>query len=117
MLGLNARRIFYIVVLVVIGFVASQYIPALFNSLQFNDFIRQEVKFAGTSRKTTDDVVRDIMEKAKEFQIPVTAKDVRITRRGPSFTLDLEYDIPVDLRVYRHVLRFHASENGESFDK
>ena len=117
MLGLNARRIFLILIVVVVLFVGSQYAPAYFTALQFNDFIRQEVKYAGASRKSTDDVKRALLDKAKELKIPLTARDIHITRRGPSFTLDLDYGFLIDLRVYQHELKFHPSEIGESFER
>ena len=117
MLGLDARRLTFILILIVAVFASSQYAPAYFYALQFKDFIRQEVKFAGTSRKSIEDVMRDILDQAKEYDIPVTAKDIRVTRRGPSFTLDLDFHFPIDLRVYHHDVIFHASETGESFQR
>jgi hypothetical protein len=117
MFGLNARRVFYILIIAAVIFVGAQYALPVFYSFQFNDFVRQQVKFAGVGRKTTDDVRREVLDKAKEFSIPITSRDIHITRRGPAFTLDLEYSWPIDLRVYKHDLKFHTSETGESFEK
>jgi hypothetical protein len=98
-------------------FAATQYIPPYYDAFQFNDFIRQEVKFAVSSRKSTDDIRNSVVQKAKELNIPITQRDIKITRRGPAFTLDLEYHFPIDLRVYQHDLVFHANESGEVFDQ
>jgi hypothetical protein len=98
-------------------YAGAQYVPVYFNVIQFNDFIRQEVKYAGPARKSTEDVVRSIVLKAKEFDIALNPRDIRVTRRGPSFTLDLEYRFPIDLRVYHHDLTFKVSEMGESFER
>ena len=116
MFGLNSRQIFLLLMLVVLLFAAYQYVPPYFTAFEFNDFIWQEVKFAATSRKTTEKLRTDIVEKAKEMGVPVAARDIRITRRGPSFTLELEYRFPIDLKIYHHELVFHASETGEIFE-
>jgi len=116
MFGLNSRQIFILLMLVVFLFAAYQYVPPYFTAFEFNDFIRQEVKFAATSRKTTEKLRTDIVEKAREMGVPVAARDIRITRRGPSFTLELEYRFPIDLKIYHHELVFHASETGEIFE-
>ena len=42
--------------------------------------------------------------------------DIRITKRGPSFMLEVEYHWPIDLKVYKHELIFHTSEFGEIFE-
>ena len=116
MFGLNARQICIILMLVCVLFAGTQYVPAYFKALEFNDFIHGEARFAGSSRKTADDLRASITEKAKELKIPITARDIRITRRGPSFMLELDYRFPIDLRVYQHDLEFHVSEAGEIFE-
>ena len=116
MFGLSGRQIFILLVLIAFLFAATQYIPAYFAAFQFNDFIRQEVKFAVTNRKTPEKLRADITEKASELGIPLKARDIHITRRGPAFTLEFEYHWPINMKVYRHELVFHASESGEVFE-
>jgi transcriptional regulator len=116
MFGLSGRQLFTLFIVLVLLFAAAQYIPAYFNAFQFNDYIRQEVKFAVSSRKTADKLRGEILQKANELGIPITKSDIKITRRGPSFTLDLEYHWPINMRVYKHELVFHISESGEIFE-
>ena len=52
---------------------------------------------------------------AEEAGVPITAKDIRITKRGPSFTVDIEYSWPIDIRIHQHAIKFHISESGEVF--
>jgi hypothetical protein len=113
MFGLRGRHLLFILILGVLIFAGTQYIPAYFSAFQFNDYVRQEVKYAGTSRKTADSLRDDIYLKAMELGIPITKKDIRITRRGPSFTLEVDYQWPIDMKAYRHVLTFHTADTGE----
>jgi hypothetical protein len=116
MFGLNARQLFIIALLVCVLFAGTQYVPAYFKAIEFNDFIHGETKFAASSRKTSDALRTSITEKARELNIPIKPKDIRITRRGPAFKLELDYSFPIDLRVYQHDLKFHVSEAGEIFE-
>jgi hypothetical protein len=116
MFGLNFRQIFYLLVVVALIYAGIQYVPPYLDSYQFNDFIRQEVKYAISARRTPDQVSASVLQKAKDMNIPLTARDIHITRRGPSFTLDVQYHFPIDMRVYQQDLVFRASETGETFE-
>ena len=116
MFGLSGRQLLILLIFVALLFAAVQYVPAYFAAYQFNDYIRQEVKYAGTARKNPETIRTDILQKAKELEISLTKNDVRITRRGPSFTIEMEYHWPIEMRVYRHELIFQASATGEVFE-
>jgi hypothetical protein len=116
MFGLNGRRFLILLIVVVLFYSAAQYVPAYFAAFQFNDYVRQEVKYAASSRKTADALRTGILLKAGELGIPITKNDVRITKRGPSFTVEVEYRWPIDLKVYHHELIFHTSQSGEIFE-
>jgi hypothetical protein len=116
MFGRRSRHILIVLIIVAVAFTGAQYIPAYFAAFQFNDFVRQEVKYAGTSRKTADALRADILEKANELGIPLTKKDVRITKRGASSTVDIDYRWPIDMKLYQHELIFHTSQVGEIFE-
>jgi hypothetical protein len=116
MFGLNGRQVFFILVFVAVLFAATQYGPAYFAAFQFNDFVRQEVKFAAAAQKDVDRVRNEILEKAMELGILLGRRDIRMTRRGPAVIVEFEYRWPIDLRVYQHDLVFHVSESGEMFE-
>jgi hypothetical protein len=116
MFGLNGRQIFILLALIVLLFAATQYVPGYFVAIQFNDYCRQEVKYAASSRKTPEAVRDQVIDKATELGIPLTKKEVHITRRGPAFNMVIEYHWPINLKVYRHDLTFHVDESGEVFE-
>ena len=116
MFGLRRRQLFMIGVCAAVFFAAYQYVPAYVTAFQFDDYVRQQVKYAGTSRKTTDTLREEVFRKATELGIGLTRKDIRIIPRGPAFTLELEYKWPIDLKVYQHELVFRSSQTGELFE-
>jgi hypothetical protein len=118
MFGLKPKVIFTVLFVAVLGFVAYQYVPAYVTDFQFRDFVRQEVKFASSAERTPEDVRRIVVDQARELGIDLNQKDVRITRRGTVlFTIELEYEWPINLRVHKHTLKFRISENGDLYER
>jgi len=116
MFGLNGRQIFILLVLILTLGACTQYLPGYFAALQFSDYARQEVKYAASARKTPEAVRDEIVEKATELGIPLSKKEVHITRRGPAFNVFIEYHWPINLRVYSYEMTFHVDESGEVFE-
>ena len=117
MFGLTPRRVFFVAFVVAVIFLAKQYVPPLFSRFQFGDSVRQTVKYAAASRKDVEAVRRDIVSAAADYEVPIEPKDVRITKRGPTFSVDIEYSWPIDLRFQKYDMQFHISETGEIFEK
>jgi hypothetical protein len=116
MFGLNGRQLFILLVVILALLAGTQYAPGYFAALQFNDYVRQEVKYAISARKTPEVVRDEVVDKATELGIPLTKNEVHIIRRGPAFNMVIEYHWPIDLKVYRHDLTFHVDESGEVFE-
>ena len=116
MFGLNTRQLFFLLLLVIAGSAAAVLVPVYYHAYQFADFVHQEVKYAVSARKSTEKVREEIVQQAKEEEIPIGPKDIHITRRGPAFTVEIDYLIPVDFRVYQRQLKFHVTESGEIFE-
>jgi hypothetical protein len=116
MFGLKGRQLFILLVLIAALFAGSQYVPGYIAAYQFNDYVRQEVKYAVPSRKTPEAIRQDLLEKATELGIPLDKQDVSITRRGPAFNVEIEYHWPIDMKVYHQELVFHVNESGEVFE-
>ena len=116
MFGLNGRQLLLLLILVAVLFAGTQYVPGYFAALQFNDYVRQEVKYAVSSRKTPEAVRDEVVDKATELGIELTKKDIHITRRGPAFIMEFEWHWPINMRVYHKDLVFHVDESGEVFE-
>jgi hypothetical protein len=115
MFGISPKKLFWLVIFVALVFVGVQYGSAYLTKYQFDDAVRQSVKYAASTRKGPEDVRREVVDKGAELGIEIDPKDVHITKRGPAFTLELQYTTTVNLRVRQHVLTFDISEKGEMF--
>ncbi len=117
MLGLLPRGTAYLLVVAVLVFLGVQYVPIYFNAFQFNNSVRQEVKFAGSARKTVESVREALLSRAREFKVPVTEEDIKVSRDGPFFIVNINYSVPVNLRVYQHEIQFSSSFSGATFQE
>jgi hypothetical protein len=115
MVGLLPRGSFIVLFLAAAVFLAVQYVPVYFTAWQFYDAIRQDVKFAGTGRDTLDSLRDDILLNAQEYGVSLEKGAVQIRSDGPFFVVEVQYSVPIDLRVYEHDLEFDWSLSGESF--
>ena len=119
MFGLLPRGTVYILLLVIVLYAGFQYVPVYYNAWLFHDSIRQEVRFAGTSRLTVDLVRQSVMRLAQEYAVPFMATDdearVEVTRDGAFFGVTVYYAVPVDMTVYQHEVAFDWAFSGETF--
>ena len=116
MFGLKGRQLFILLVLIAALFAGSQYVPGYIAAYQFSDYARQEVKYAVSARKSPEAIRQDLLDKATELGIPLDKQDVRVTRRGPAFNIEIDYHWPVDMKVYRQELVFQLNGSGEVFE-
>ena len=85
------RGIAYLPLSAVVFYAGVQYVPVYYSysAWQFYDAIRQEVRFAETSRQTVDFIHQSIIQLAEEYAAPVLAEgvevNVEVTRDGPLF--------------------------------
>jgi hypothetical protein len=115
MLGLLPRGTFTVLIVAVLVFAGFQYIPVYFDAWQFYDSVRQEVKFAGTSRRTIDSVRESILRHASEHEVPLRERELHVTSQGPFFVVDIYYSVPIDLRLFQHDVAFDWRLTGETF--
>jgi hypothetical protein len=114
MLGITSKRLLILVFLGCLLYVALQYVPLFFYALEFDDFVRDEVKFAPL--RETDDkehIMQHILDEARFYRMILDKNDIKVTKtrdssRGINFlTADVEYRMPVDLYYFTHEVRFH----------
>src|SRR5262245_15652138 len=115
MLGLTFRRLVFIALIVVAIYLAREYVPPYFSRFQFGDDVRQTVKYAAAQHQSPDVVQAEILRIAEEDGIKIGPENIKMTRRGYSFTVDVYYTWPIDLKVHKYELKFHISESGEAF--
>jgi hypothetical protein len=114
MFRLTPKRILIWVLLGGASYVGMQYIPVLFYAWEFNDFVRDEVRFAPLRETTEQAHLQDhILEQAKRYRLIIDRRNVRVTKtRDPHrgieiLAVEIDYRAPVDLYYMVHEVPFH----------
>jgi hypothetical protein len=89
-------------------------IPVYVNSYELEDFIRQQNPFWLTQRASADAIRNHVLGKARELGLPISAEQVNVEASSASVTVNLDYTVPVDLKVYTLKLHFTPSAQNRS---
>ena len=100
----NFGCIAWAIVFILVAFVAWKAVPVKVTSAQLHDFMDEQAKFAQNS--TSDRIYKAVMNKAKELNITVDAKALRVDRTPDYIKMKIEYTIPVDFGVYVYQWHF-----------
>lgn len=98
--------------LILVGaiFVASKVIPVKVKSAELRQVIVDEAKSAGT--RSNERIRRAVMAKARDLELPLTDKDLRIHRAAGEIKVEATYTVPVDFAGYVYQWEFnHKAQN------
>jgi hypothetical protein len=74
-------------------------IPVMVNAYAFRDYIEQETRFAAL-RNRDEEVVKRVLKKAQELELPVSGKSIKVNRTQSRFDITVRYTIPIETPVY-----------------
>ena len=86
-------------------------IPVYVNSYELQDYIRQQNPFWLAQRTPADAIRNHILAKAKDLDLPVEPDQVKV-EVGGGVRVQLDFTVPVDLRVY--TLQLHFTPSAEN---
>ncbi len=106
--------------LVIVGLIYSafQVIPPELNNYSFQDDLRNVAMLGGANPHTTDQqLLDDVMKKAQERGITLTADQVTVQRIGtpgaPAVYVAADYSVPVSLPGYSFTMHFTPSSGNK----
>ena len=105
----SLKIIFVLLVLGAVAFVAIKTIPVYVNSYEVQDYIRQLAIKASVERVKPEAIQDQVTAHAAEKDLPVTRDNVKVTINGSKVRIDMDYTVPVDLKVYTLSLHFTPS--------
>lgn len=106
-----ANLIFALAILSVLAFVGIKTVPVVLHNYELQDYIRQLAIRATVERSPAEAIRNDVVAHAQDLELPVTRDNVKCTA-GSKVTIELDYTVAVDLKVYIWVLHFTpAAEN------
>jgi len=103
-----------LIVVAVAIFLGVKYVPVRIAAYEFRDILREEARY-GAVRYDDTTVAKRILEKAKELEVPLKNKDLKVKRTNSQMIITASYEQPIDFKVTTYVYRFHATEKAPLF--
>ncbi|MBI3475258.1 MAG: hypothetical protein HY010_05975 [Acidobacteria bacterium] len=92
-------------------------IPPYFSNYQFEDAIKNEALQSTYGSRSEEEIRESVIKHAREYDIQLTNKQVRVSRTGTSgtgsLTIEAQYSVPVTLPGYSTTLEFHPSSSNK----
>jgi hypothetical protein len=111
------KLIFGFALFAVVGLVGFKLIPPYFANYEFEDSIKTESIQATYTSRSEDDIREAVVKAARNYDIPLTAKQVKVSRVGGlgtgSLNIEADYSVPIDLPGYSTTLEFHPSTKNK----
>ena len=93
--------------------VGIKVIPPCFANYEFEDAIKNDAVQATYSTRSEEDIRATVIKHARDYDIPLTPKQVKVSRTGGygtgTLNIEAEYSVPIELPGYSTSLQFHPS--------
>jgi len=89
-------------------------VPVMINAYAFRDFIEQESRFAALRNKD-EEVIKRVVRKAAELELPVDAKAVKVNRGAGRFDIAVRYSVPIETPIYTYNWEFDEKYSAPLF--
>ncbi|MGB9072192.1 MAG: hypothetical protein WCC22_05935 [Terriglobales bacterium] len=113
----TVKMILGLAVMVAMFIVGWAIVPAYFNNYEFEDALKNEALQATYSTRSEEDIREAVVKRAHDYDIPLTAKQVHVSRSGTygngSLLIETSYSVPVNLPGYQTTLEFHPSTKNK----
>lgn len=110
-------KIGFILTLAVVGcaiFALVKIVPVRIDAYNFRETLRTEAR-QGAIRATNAQVAKHIMSEAKDLEIPLVRKNLKISRTKSKLIVAAKYELPIDLKLTTYVFKFEAREEAPLF--
>lgn len=111
------KLIFGFALFAALALVGLKVIPPYFANYELEDSIKTEALQATYTMRTEEDIRQTIIKQARNYDIELTPKQVKVTRVGGmgngSLNIEADYSVSIDLPGYSTMLEFHPSTKNK----
>jgi len=108
------KAIIWSLILVSLVYVAFKVLPVLFAEYEFQDTIQNIARNASANGGTVEKISDTVLKEAEKAQLPIGKDDIKVTGKGGTVTINVDYSVTVDLTVYDWTLNFHPTASNDS---
>ena len=113
----TSKLIFGLVIIGLVLYLGIEIVPAYYSNYEFQDAVSRAALDNTYRSVSEDDIQAQVLKSAKQYDIPLTAEDVKVTRTGNmgagAVSIDVNYIVHVPLLVYPIDLHFNPSSTNK----
>lgn len=110
---INFGCIIMLLVLIVVGYSLYIIIPIKVKAADLNKTV--EMLARQGSLYKNEQIYNEIIEKAKQLNLPVTEKNIKLEKSGSYIRLEVFYTVPIDIMGYKTEMKFNPKYENPLF--
>jgi hypothetical protein len=96
-------------------YVGWNMIPPYFNDYKLEGAIADEARLNTYSNKSEQAMRETVVQKAKDFDIPLTTDNVTVTRGSGTVDIDVKYTVHLNFPIHPVDMSFHTESKNHSY--
>jgi hypothetical protein len=107
----------FIISLLIAGiflFLCFKIVPVRIDAYEFKDILKTEARL-GSVRNTNAQVSKRIMSVAKEMNIPLDVKNLKVSRNQREVSISAKYEQQIDLKLMVYTYKFNVTETAPTW--
>ncbi len=110
---INFGCIVGLLILIVVGYSLYIIIPIKVKAAELSKTV--ETFSLQGSLFTQEQIISQIVEKAKELDLPVTEKNIKVSKSSSYIKIEVYYTVPIDIIGYKTELKFNPKYENPLF--
>lgn len=100
--------------LLFVGYMAYKFVPVYIAAYDFDNAIKTQAQYSG-SMKSNEVIVKELLDKARELELPIEKDDIKIARSSSRLTITASYTVPVKTAFFTYTWQFREEESAVLF--
>lgn len=100
--------------LLFISYMGYKFVPVYIAAYDFDNALKTQAQYSG-SFKTNEVILRELLNKAAELELPITRSDIKISRSQSRLTIIADYVVPVETAFFTYDWHFTEEESAVLF--
>lgn len=92
--------VLWLIVLAVFVMIIMKVVPVKIRSAELYDFMEETAMFAG--RATTEELKKRILARARDLELPLKEKNIKVERIGGRVRMRCTYTVPIEFPGYTY---------------
>jgi hypothetical protein len=111
---ITIKTLFSFASLLFLAYLGFKFIPVYIAAYDFDTALKTQAQYSG-SMKTNEVILKELLSKAAELELPITKDNIRIQRSQSRLIISADYTVPVKTPFFTYPWRFTEEESAVLF--